>query len=199
MSVDPLASSFPFYTPYQFAGNKPINSIDLDGLEEFEVYKQDLLQEKTTIEIESYVSAKNNVIMLTMVQVNYKNNFAMWDEAHNVADLTKEFERTITTTTTYAYINRVTGKLESKESFEETVTTKRKASRVSGFMESKYTLQSSGEETTTVRKLVNYETPLLDGYIEGAQDAILKDHDIGAHKSHNEAILAKDRDVKSSL
>lgn len=25
------------YTPYQFAGNKPINSIDLDGLEEFEI------------------------------------------------------------------------------------------------------------------------------------------------------------------
>jgi Tuberculosis necrotizing toxin len=36
-SVDPLASAFPWYTPYQFAGNKPINSIDLDGLEEWEV------------------------------------------------------------------------------------------------------------------------------------------------------------------
>ncbi len=34
LSVDPLASSFPFYTPYQFAGNKPICSLDLDGLED---------------------------------------------------------------------------------------------------------------------------------------------------------------------
>ena len=34
LSVDPLINSYPFYTPYQFAGNKPINSIDLDGLEE---------------------------------------------------------------------------------------------------------------------------------------------------------------------
>ena len=33
-SVDPLAPSFPWYTPYQFAGNKPIMFIDLDGLEE---------------------------------------------------------------------------------------------------------------------------------------------------------------------
>jgi RHS repeat-associated protein len=37
LSVDPLSSSYPWYTPYQFAGNKPIVAIDLDGLEEFEV------------------------------------------------------------------------------------------------------------------------------------------------------------------
>jgi len=34
LSVDPLASSYPWYTPFQFAGNKPIWAIDLDGLEE---------------------------------------------------------------------------------------------------------------------------------------------------------------------
>ena len=33
-SVDPLSKSYPWYTPYQFAGNKPIACIDLDGLEE---------------------------------------------------------------------------------------------------------------------------------------------------------------------
>jgi len=40
LSVDPLTKSYPYYTPYQFAGNKPIQSIDLDGLEEFEVTGQ---------------------------------------------------------------------------------------------------------------------------------------------------------------
>jgi RHS repeat-associated protein len=34
LSVDPLAKSFAWYTPYQFAGNGPILHIDLDGLEE---------------------------------------------------------------------------------------------------------------------------------------------------------------------
>jgi len=34
VSVDPLAGEYPHYTPYQYAGNKPINFIDLDGLEE---------------------------------------------------------------------------------------------------------------------------------------------------------------------
>jgi RHS repeat-associated protein len=34
VSVDPLKDKYPFYTPYQYAGNKPITFIDLDGLEE---------------------------------------------------------------------------------------------------------------------------------------------------------------------
>jgi RHS repeat-associated protein len=39
LSVDPLFESYPFYTPYQFAGNKPIAAIDLDGLEELVVVR----------------------------------------------------------------------------------------------------------------------------------------------------------------
>jgi RHS repeat-associated protein len=35
LSVDPLTRSYPWYTPYQFAGNMPIAAIDLDGLEEY--------------------------------------------------------------------------------------------------------------------------------------------------------------------
>ena len=33
LSVDPLTQSYPWYTPYQFAGNGPIMNIDVDGLE----------------------------------------------------------------------------------------------------------------------------------------------------------------------
>jgi len=36
-SVDPLSYSYPYYTPYQFAGNMPIAAIDIDGLEQFVV------------------------------------------------------------------------------------------------------------------------------------------------------------------
>ncbi|PZF74801.1 hypothetical protein DN068_00975 [Taibaiella soli] len=32
--VDPLTKQYPYYTPYQFAGNKPTRYIDRDGLEE---------------------------------------------------------------------------------------------------------------------------------------------------------------------
>jgi len=33
LSVDPLAANYPYFTPYQFAGNKPVMFIDLDGAE----------------------------------------------------------------------------------------------------------------------------------------------------------------------
>ena len=33
LSADPLYQDYPFYTPYQFAGNTPIRAFDLDGLE----------------------------------------------------------------------------------------------------------------------------------------------------------------------
>jgi len=39
LSADPLAPKYPFYTPYQFAGNKPVIAIDLDGLEEYLVIR----------------------------------------------------------------------------------------------------------------------------------------------------------------
>jgi RHS repeat-associated protein len=40
LSVDPLTADYPWYTPYQFAGNKPIRFIDLDGLEEADPFIQ---------------------------------------------------------------------------------------------------------------------------------------------------------------
>ena len=33
LSVDPLTKKYPYYSPYQFAGNSPIKFVDLDGLE----------------------------------------------------------------------------------------------------------------------------------------------------------------------
>jgi RHS repeat-associated protein len=40
LSVDPLTQHYPWYTPYQFAGNTPIQAIDMDGLEEYIVVKK---------------------------------------------------------------------------------------------------------------------------------------------------------------
>jgi RHS repeat-associated protein len=34
LSMDPLTKKYPWYTPYQFAGNKVIEAVDLDGAEE---------------------------------------------------------------------------------------------------------------------------------------------------------------------
>jgi len=34
LSIDPLFSKFPFYSPYHVVGNKPICAIDIEGLED---------------------------------------------------------------------------------------------------------------------------------------------------------------------
>jgi RHS repeat-associated protein len=36
LSVDPIAKGFPYWTPYQFAGDNPIRYIDLDGAEQYD-------------------------------------------------------------------------------------------------------------------------------------------------------------------
>jgi RHS repeat-associated protein len=48
LSVDPLSSNFPFYTPYQFAANTPIMAIDLDGLESVVVINSNYFTKKLT-------------------------------------------------------------------------------------------------------------------------------------------------------
>ena len=42
LTRDALSNKFPFYTPYQYAGNKPIVAVDLDGQEDLWIhYKED--------------------------------------------------------------------------------------------------------------------------------------------------------------
>ncbi len=46
LSVDPLTKSYPWYTPYQFAGNKPTRFIDLDGKEEWDLMLEEYIDNK---------------------------------------------------------------------------------------------------------------------------------------------------------
>ncbi len=52
LSVDPLTNDYPWYTPYQFAGNKPIESIDLDGAEESYINQQSRLHYKIRLDLQ---------------------------------------------------------------------------------------------------------------------------------------------------
>ena len=49
LSVDPLRAEYPWYTPYQFAGNMPIAAIDLDGLEPYFSYYPNALPKERDI------------------------------------------------------------------------------------------------------------------------------------------------------
>jgi RHS repeat-associated protein len=39
-AIDPLAPQYPWYTPYQFSGNKVIDHVELEGLEEFSTHAE---------------------------------------------------------------------------------------------------------------------------------------------------------------
>ena len=92
LSIDPLAKEYPYYTPYQFAGNKPVRNIDIDGLEEgisrfatfatttytfsnkkfnFGIGVQYKLNEKAslTLNVNNYVD-NNNLTFNTFVNIN---------------------------------------------------------------------------------------------------------------------------------
>lgn len=66
LSIDPLTSSFPWYTPYQFAGNMPIRFVDLDGLEQYD-YLDKFVDETidATIEYVTDKTVKASVRLLT--------------------------------------------------------------------------------------------------------------------------------------
>jgi RHS repeat-associated protein len=79
LSVDPLTKSFPFYTPYQFAGNKPIYALDLDGMEELPYYQKN--ESSTTIDhignapYNALVGAYNGIASLWNGGVKYTRTF----------------------------------------------------------------------------------------------------------------------------
>ena len=68
LSVDPLSCNFPFYTPYQFVGIKPVAAIDLDGLEELIFhYIYNSRNELTQIGLSRYTNSAGDVIDVNLV------------------------------------------------------------------------------------------------------------------------------------
>ncbi len=75
LSVDPLTASYPWYTPYQFAGNMPIVAIDLDGLEEYVVAlrydkKGRVIQMTVSSFYDLDVNGKEKIINMKLVDEN---------------------------------------------------------------------------------------------------------------------------------
>ncbi len=58
LSVDPLTKDYPWYTPYQFAGNKPIWASDLDGMEEWMRTQEILLRQRVQLQHQAAESKK---------------------------------------------------------------------------------------------------------------------------------------------
>ncbi|MCK6649273.1 MAG: hypothetical protein L6Q66_06440 [Bacteroidia bacterium] len=62
LSVDPLSPEYPWYSPYQFAGNNPIRFIDLDGKEQDDpiVFKESEKFYLIGFNVQAFVGGCNN-------------------------------------------------------------------------------------------------------------------------------------------
>jgi RHS repeat-associated protein len=77
LSVDPLTQSYPWYTPYQFAGNMPIAAIDLDGLEEYLVinkyFKDSRGRSHIYVTDYQFIQSKSRVDITANSAINFGN------------------------------------------------------------------------------------------------------------------------------
>jgi len=98
LSVDPLTRSYPMLTPYQFGSNRPIDGIDLDGLEH--AYAADgtyigKLGELNTVVVYSYADVETQVCTVdelgctetvTTQNVRSPDFYTLTDEEGNSVD-----------------------------------------------------------------------------------------------------------------
>ena len=90
-SVDPLTKKFPWYTPYQFAGNKPIMATDLDGAEELIVirwFDQGQYKGETKVQIKDVAQRYSGEHGVQKINLNYssmKGFFASY-RSNNISD-----------------------------------------------------------------------------------------------------------------
>jgi RHS repeat-associated protein len=81
-SVDPLTYSYPYYTPYQFAGNMPIAAIDLDGLEQYVVtYYKDQHGTTTKIEVRAYFLNNGSIQDQNVHKMKYQTDATSGEES----------------------------------------------------------------------------------------------------------------------
>ncbi len=65
LSVDPLAKSYPFYSPYHFAGNTPIWASDLEGLEPDFKHDVQILGTELSLKLRNMKSVQGEQIAAT--------------------------------------------------------------------------------------------------------------------------------------
>ncbi len=82
LSVDPLTASYPWYTPYQFAGNKPIAAIDLDGLEERFTFFSPIQTES----VQKLLNATDTEVIMIRFFMEYAKNNQFVDDKGNTSD-----------------------------------------------------------------------------------------------------------------
>jgi RHS repeat-associated protein len=90
VSVDPLQHKYPIYTPFQYAGNKPIIAIDIDGLESHNVVDdEEIGQQKLTVP-KTIASSKRQPLLDPSNPSDLRDDLIFGDKTNN--DIVQEGE-----------------------------------------------------------------------------------------------------------
>lgn len=99
LSVDPIGREYPWYTPYQFAGNMPVWAVDLDGLEPLKFDEVDSYYTRTTTDdgITTFIEkASNKSFNFDHMGTNTRLGFYLENEnATLIRDLSVNFRDNI--------------------------------------------------------------------------------------------------------
>lgn len=87
--IDKLSEKFPYYSPFQFAGNKFMNAIDLDGLEPVMVRdKQQIIQSSANNNgQEVSIVQEGDKLYSTMNYINHEEHMYYWKSNNGKGDL----------------------------------------------------------------------------------------------------------------
>jgi RHS repeat-associated protein len=77
LSVDPITAKYPELTPYQFASNRPIDGIDMDGLEYLDAKNPNIesVKENTDFTYEVKLDEKHTIHNVTKENINGSDYF----------------------------------------------------------------------------------------------------------------------------
>jgi RHS repeat-associated protein len=113
LSVDPISSTYPMLTPYQFASNRPIDGIDLDGLE---WAKKVIMKNGKTSEI--LYTVKLKVINSTQTMTQENVNKAIGDAKDLVPKIYDGFNKSkIKTTYKVEWVMTTDDKIDINKDF----------------------------------------------------------------------------------
>ncbi len=196
ISCDPLQHEYPHYTPYQYAGNKPITYIDLDGLEEWPnpfdyvishlegMWNTAIYETKDAFEYESSRDKYESAIKRG--DIVYTKNYGWVDTTHAFETSTRDY---VGANKLWNQILNETGKKGTHNGVEGFYIKYRQDAKVMGhlvgiegtfFIKSGLSLEQKEQAALSIFQQVSFEFEYLQllGYAIGRGDSAFEPADL---------------------
>jgi len=169
LSIDPLTKSYPWYSPYQFAGNKPIIAVDLDGLEEKMVIASSVSRTKPISQMQTAIGLKEKSEVVAAAYYGVINRLQLAElnnpiEPRNAAEfgtmgeLTVEEKRNVIESTVSQFIICKS----SSNTINPTVDPNKVIETYTEVYDFNYTLLGNKEKIDDIKSSIKTATTVID-------------------------------------